>query len=120
SVFLLKMSIPRLKKRSQFLAVSKRGVCYKTPHLIFKACPMDEKTGEGFGLTVSKKVGNAVKRNKVKRRLRESIRLFLKKAPLESSTAYVIIAKNHARSASFVELCDQVDKALLYFKEKLA
>lgn len=106
------MTYLRLKKRSQYLAVSRRGVCYKTPHLIFNICESDEKTGIGYGFTASKKVGNAVKRNKVKRRLKECVRLYLKEHPNNFSLACVIIAKSHCFTAPFATLLEQVSNTL--------
>lgn len=82
-----------LKKRAEFLAL-RRGKKQVTPGFILQALPRsggairgkkavaDEKAlvkrepelPPRFGFTVSKKVGNAVQRNRVRRRLRELIR----------------------------------------------
>jgi len=69
--------IERLKKRPDFLRVAKTRQTWAAPGLILqvKSHPADgqaDRTG-GFlrvGFTVSKKVGNAVTRNRAKRRLR--------------------------------------------------
>ncbi|APD09870.1 hypothetical protein YIM73518_04400 [Thermus brockianus] len=59
------------------------------------------------GIVVSKKVGKAVVRNKVKRRLREILRrLHLPKAHL------LVVASPEAREASYVELFQDVARAL--------
>ena len=59
------------------------------------------------GIVVSKKVGKAVVRNKVKRRLREILRrLHLPKAQL------LLVASPEAREADFAELFQDVVRAL--------
>jgi ribonuclease P protein component len=64
----------RLKQRADFLAAA-TGI--KVPAAAF-VLQMRKRTDEGpvrFGFTVSKKVGNAVERNRVRRRLKEIVRL---------------------------------------------
>jgi ribonuclease P protein component len=69
--------LPRLKKRRQFLRVARKGRKWATPGLVLQAKRRDAaemdcglETGPRVGYTVSRKVGNAVSRNRAKRRLR--------------------------------------------------
>ena len=64
-------------------------------------------SGARIGFTVTKKVGNAVERNRIRRRLREAVRLGEALSPAPG-TDYVVVARRSALSVPFVEL-----KALL-------
>src|SRR6201991_5280967 len=61
------LAMDRLKKRADFLRAQK-GVRRVTPSLTLEACPGPE--GLRVGFTATKKLGNAVIRNRAKRRLR--------------------------------------------------
>jgi ribonuclease P protein component len=64
----------RLRRPAEFQRVYRRGIKFITPVLVFFL-----HTGEGdqarLGLSVSRKVGKAVKRNRIKRLTREAFRL---------------------------------------------
>jgi ribonuclease P protein component len=65
----------RLRKSPEFVAVQRRGRRVKGSLFVGVVLPRDEGPAR-FGLAVSRKVGNAVVRNRVKRRVREAIRQF--------------------------------------------
>lgn len=88
----------RLQKNKAFQYVYHRGrsaACRDLVMLVAKG------RGMKVGFSVSKKVGNAVTRNKVKRRLRECFRPYLGDV---KSGLYVVVARPSAAAASFSSL----------------
>ena len=63
------------------------------------------------GFTVSKKVGNAVERNRVRRRLREIVRL-APPARMRPGYDYVLIGRRAALDLPFDRLVEDFDRAL--------
>ncbi len=98
--------VKRLKNRRDFLAV-KKGACSHGRAFVLQARKMaDAQNNAGsarFGITVTKKVGNSVIRNRIKRRLREAIRLNAAKYAT-AGFDYVLIARKAALNAGFDEL----------------
>ena len=64
------------------------------------------------GFTVTKKVGNAVVRNRIRRRLRAAARAAFP-AGAEAGADYVLIARAAAETRAFAELLDDMNRALL-------
>jgi len=64
----------RLRDKKRFQQVRRQGRSYKHRLLILVILPNDLPHSR-FGFTASKRIGNAVKRNRVRRLMRESVRL---------------------------------------------
>ena len=110
------IKLGRLKQRSEFLHA--RGGKYQArPGIVIqmRKDPNTPGTPSGtikVGFTATKKIGNAVVRNKCKRRMRELARAFL---PLHGKPGfnYVFIARADTAKAEWAQLCKDVEKALL-------
>ena len=97
----------RVRKRRDFTFIQRRGARGHAEHLTISG--MRRKPGTGrIGLTVSKKVGNAPARNKLKRRLREILRV---RPALFADYDLVLIAKPGASDLSFEQLTAEVLRA---------
>lgn len=92
----------RIKKRADFLAAA-RAFSWATPGLVLQARKRDDTDPPRVGFTVTKKVGNAVIRNTVKRRLREAVRAeFTEHA--NPGYDYVVIGRKTSIDADFDSL----------------
>lgn len=104
------MKLPRIKKRRDFLRAAQRGKRAARPGMVIQALP-----GTGaplrLGFTVTKKVGNAVVRNRTKRRLREAARLVLGATPPEGWDV-VLIGRDETRARPFAQLQGDLRGAL--------
>ena len=101
----------RLTRRAEFLRVAKSGRKAAVHGLVLQALPRDDAGPARLGFTVTKKVGNAVIRNRTRRRLREAARLLLRAAPVHGMDL-VLIGRDNTRSRPFTELMDDLRRAL--------
>ena len=88
-----------LTKREQYALVYNKGSSWASNLVVMKALP-NKLSLSRYGLSVSKRVGKAVMRNRVKRLLREILRL----TPLESGWDIIFMARPGAASANYAEL----------------
>ncbi len=93
----------RLKKNGAFTFVYKRGKSASARDLVMLYA-RGKSRGIKVGFSVSKKVGNAVTRNLVKRRLRECFRPHLGDV---KNGMYIIVARPSAAKATFQSLYKQ-------------
>lgn len=100
----------RLRQRADFLAAA-RGAKVATAAFVLQARERNDAGPARVGFTVSSKVGNAVERNRVRRRLREVVRLSAP-ARLRSGHDYVLIGRRPALSLPFEQMTEDFNKAL--------
>lgn len=97
----------RLKKRAAFAYVYRKGEKASARDLLLLSAK--SKEGLKIGLSVSKKVGNAVTRNRVKRLLREAIRPLTDR--IDDGFMYVIVAYPSIAEKNFFSVSKSVEQA---------
>jgi len=91
-----------LKNRADFKAVA-GGKRVSREGFVLQALSVGKDEPARFGFTVTKKVGNAVVRNRIRRRLREAVRL-AGAAEAAAGTNYVIVGRRAALTLEFDRL----------------
>lgn len=105
-------STDTIKKNYEFRRLYNRGKNKVSPYLALYA--IEKKQGpRRLGITVSTKVGCAVIRNRVRRRIREAFRL--NEAKFADSVDIIVVARVRAGLATYA----QIEKSLLSLAEEL-
>jgi ribonuclease P protein component len=103
----------RLLKHSDFQRVYQRGRRQFTGNMTvfyLRRDPAETGSGPRVGFTVSKVLGGAVERNRIKRRMREAVRLSW--ATCEGPVDVVFNPRKRVLTLSFAKLTDEVVRAL--------
>ncbi len=114
--------LPTLKARAEFLAV-RGGRRASTPAFLIEmrerpaaAAPAPKRvSGPRFGFTITKKLGNAVTRNRIRRRLKAAFAAGRNECREQHATAacdYVIVARHAALDRPFTLLLEDVARSL--------
>lgn len=111
--------VVRLKTRPQFVFV-RSGKSERRKSLVIQARAnrrRGDQIGEGF--TATKKVGNAVVRNRSKRRLRAAAAQLLPTCG-QPGVDYVFIARNDTATIGWVRLLDDMESALISLANQIS
>ncbi len=100
----------RLRQRADFLAAA-TGSKISAAAFVLQARKRGDEGPVRIGFTVSKKVGNAVERNRVRRRLREMVRLS-QATPMRAGHDYVLVGRRAALKVPFGRMAEDFDGAL--------
>ena len=100
----------RIKKNEDFQKVFKKGKSFANRQFVIYGLKKEDQTEFRIGLSVGKKVGNAVTRNQIKRYIRQT---FLElKDDVRQDMDYVIIARNPAATLDFHETKKSLEHVL--------
>lgn len=100
-----------IKQNKDFLKAYKKGKSYLSPLLVMYV----RKNYLGvtrYGITATKKIGCAVKRNRCRRVIRESYRQLSKDLPDGLSLDFVFVARGRTATAKSGEVCSMMKKQL--------
>jgi ribonuclease P protein component len=111
------ITLERLRKRAQFLR-ARQGFRASRPTVSIEAIARNAGAAIGVGFTASRKVGNAVVRNRARRRLKEAARQLLPMLGVPGAD-YVLVARQSTAEATWVALLDDVRNALIRLRAEL-
>jgi ribonuclease P protein component len=97
----------RLRANADFQCLRREGRALLHSLLVISVLPNDLEHSR-FGFAVGRQIGKAVERNRIKRRMREAVRLRLQKGEIAEGWDVVFIARRPIRRASY----HQVDEAI--------
>ena len=98
----------RVRNRREYVSLQQGGRRRSTLHFVLVSRPRVD--GTRLGITVSRKVGGAVQRNHVKRRIREWFRRHRER--IRPTQDLVVIAKPGAATLSYAEIAAELTKPL--------
>ena len=110
----------RLTKRADFVKAAKGARAHARSFALQArqrdAEPAGEASGPRVGFTVTRKTGGSVERNRIRRRLREAVRLS-PELSLRPDHDYVLVARREALSQKFDALRHDLERAFRKLNE---
>ena len=100
----------RLRKRAEFLVV-RAGEKRRGRLFLLEALDRGDAGTPRFGVTATKKIGNAVVRNRIRRRLKEAMRVGAAD-DMKPGSDYVIVARREVVDAPFALLKAELSRRI--------
>ena len=101
--------VARVRRRAEFVSLQREGRRRHTAHFVVVRRPSAGGTSR-LGVTVSKRVGNAVKRNRIKRLVREVFRR--RRETISPPSDVVVIARPGADTLTYAQAAIEFARAL--------
>jgi ribonuclease P protein component len=108
-----------IRQRADFLAAA-GGAKANATAFVLQARKRDDNGPARIGFTVTRKVGTATERNRVRRRLREMVRRTVADAGMHTACDYVVVGRRSALTRDFSALRDDLRIALRRVEKELA
>jgi ribonuclease P protein component len=108
----------RLHRRSEFQYIQRHGAQARTNHFVVYAGSLPNASAIRLGISVSRRLGNAVKRNRIKRTIRECFRLKLR-SRFPTGTGVVIIRRADAATLATKSVMRELDIAVTNLRLRL-
>ena len=107
-----------IRQRADFLAAA-GGAKANMAAFVLQARDRGDQGPARIGFTVTRKVGTATERNRVRRRLREMMRLSAADAGIKPHRDYVVIGRRNALTRDFSVLREDLQSALRRVEKEL-
>jgi ribonuclease P protein component len=99
----------RLKKRAEFKAVGRGARTERSGFVLQALCEAAGDNPPRFGFTVTKRTGNSVERNRIRRRLKAAVSERLSGA--RQGCSYVLVGRRSALTRPYPELLSDLEVA---------
>lgn len=112
------MKITTLKKRADFLLAAGSGFKFVKPSIVIQSRKRGDTEDIRIGFTATKKLGNAIIRNRAKRRMRAAAAKLLPEYGLPGCD-YVFIGRDKAYKGTYAELLGDIKHSLKRLGEQM-
>ncbi len=103
-----------IKESKDFEKIIKNNKSFKTKYFYIYVQKKEQKNYR-FGISVGKKIGNAVRRNKIKRQIKEII----SKNDYQKNFDCIIIVRREINNANFSKISEDLNKVLITLKKEI-